>query len=114
MDKDKSRRIHSPLEGWIAKRDGVDGPRIDPKAFLSAPAAARLDMLKPLLEKGDDDKRDSGEILAFIASLERAFSSGAMTTKKRESLRALYRTRKFLDDKGALVKPLLEQLALLV
>jgi len=81
---------------------------VDPSAFLAAPAQKRLDMLKPLLEKDDDDKRDLGAILIFLSSLERKLE------KQPDGLRALYRARKYIGDKGALVKPLLEQVALLV
>ena len=80
---------------------------VDANIFLSATPAKRLDMLKPLLEKGDDDRRDIGGIIAFLASLERALA------KHPEGLAAIYRARKYMSDKGALVKPLLEQVALL-
>lgn len=80
----------------------------DAKAFLGSTPEKRLDMLKPLLEKGEDDKRDLGMILAFLSSLE------VRLEKSPEGLKAVYRTRKYITDKGALVKPLLEQVALLV
>ncbi|OGG80487.1 hypothetical protein A3A39_00185 [Candidatus Kaiserbacteria bacterium RIFCSPLOWO2_01_FULL_54_13] len=76
--------------------------------FLKSPPKGRLDMLKPLLEKGEDERRDLGAILAFLSALERHLE------KHPESLRALYRARKYIADRGALVKPLLEQVALLV
>src|SRR3989344_9651724 len=38
---------------------------VDAKAFLAAAPQKRLDMLKPLLEKDEDDKRDIGSILTF-------------------------------------------------
>lgn len=81
---------------------------IDTKKFLSASPQKRLDALKPLLEKGEDEKRDLGAILAFLSSLEEALTDNA------EGLRIIYRTRKYVTDKGALVKPLLEQIALLM
>ena len=81
---------------------------VDAKQFLAALPQERLELLKPLLEKGDDEKRDLGAILSFLASLERRFE------KNPDGLRALYRARKYLTDRGALVKPLLEQVALLV
>ncbi len=81
---------------------------IDTKAFLAAASQERLDMLKPLLEKDDDDKRDIGKIVAFLSALEQRLA------KKPEGLHAIYRARKYIGDKGALVKPLLEQVALLV
>ncbi len=78
------------------------------KDFLAAPPQKRLDMLKPLLEKGEDDKRDIGSIVSFLSALER------LLQKKPDGLHAIYRARKYIGDKGALVKPLLEQVALLV
>ncbi len=78
--------------------------------FLSASPEMRLDLLKPLLEKGDDDKRDLGAILSFLASLERIVGK----TGDSAALHAIYRARKYITDRGALVKPLLEQVALLV
>ena len=85
---------------------------IDTGAFLAATSQKRLDMLNPLLEKGDDDKRDLAAILTFLSSLER--SLGAHVSGSSEGARALYRARKYITDKGALVKPLLEHVALLV
>ncbi|OGG69085.1 hypothetical protein A3C20_00240 [Candidatus Kaiserbacteria bacterium RIFCSPHIGHO2_02_FULL_55_25] len=81
---------------------------VDAKSFLAAAPAKRLDMLKPLLEKNDDDRRDIGAVIAFLSSLERALAAHP------EGLRSVYRARKYMSDKGALVKPLLEQVALLV
>lgn len=81
---------------------------VDAGKFLTSPVDERLEMLKPLLEKGKDDKRDLGAILVFLSTLESALSS------KREGLHAVYRARKYIGDKGALVKPLLEQIASLV
>ena len=79
--------------------------------FLKAEPSRRLDLLKPLLEK-DDDRRDMGAILSFLASLEK--ECAARAPRDREGLRAVYRARRFITDKGALVKPLLEQVALLM
>jgi DNA polymerase III delta prime subunit len=81
---------------------------IDVGVFLGAGGEARLKMLAPLLEKGEDDKRDMASILTFLSSLERRLA------KRPEALEAIYRARKFSLDKGALLKPLLEQVALLV
>lgn len=81
---------------------------VDVRSFLAATPAKRLDLLKPLLEKGDDDRRDIAGIIAFLASLEHALAGSP------DGLCAVYRARKYLGDKGALVKPLLEQVALLV
>jgi DNA polymerase III delta prime subunit len=90
---------------------------VDAKKFLAAPVAKRLEMLKPLLEKDDDDKRDTGEIIRFLGSLERLLEKkpeGLARPATAEGVDAVYRARKYMGDKGALVKPLLEQVALLV
>jgi DNA polymerase III gamma/tau subunit len=92
----------------------ADKKHIDPldvKAFLAASTAKRLDLLKPLLEKGDDDKRDMGAILSLLSSLEKEVAKTKQPDPR--GLHAIYRARKYITDKGALVKPLLEQVALL-
>ncbi|RJQ35466.1 hypothetical protein C4568_00980 [Candidatus Parcubacteria bacterium] len=97
---------------------GVNAEASDVNAeqFLKAAPAKRLDMLKPLLEKGDDDKRDMGEILGFLGALEREVQKGmnGKEKEKGERLHAVYRARRYIGDRGALVKPLLEQVALLL
>lgn len=79
------------------------------KDFITATPQKRLDMLKPLLETDGDTPRDIGAILAFLGSLERACGA-----KNPSGLAAIYRARKYATDSGALHKPLLEQLALLI
>jgi DNA polymerase III delta prime subunit len=78
--------------------------------FLAAPPQKRLDLLKSLLEKDEDEKRDLGAILSFLSSLEYSLEK----SESKEGLHAIYRAHKYIADKGALVKPLLEQVALLV
>jgi DNA polymerase III delta prime subunit len=85
---------------------------VDPAAFLKAAPAERLDMLKPLYEKDEDEGRNIGPSVAFLAALEH--SLGEDPQKNREGLRSIYRARKFIGDKGSLVKALLEQMALLI
>lgn len=87
---------------------GVGRGLINAEQFLAATPQKRLDMLKPLLEKDVDDRRDLGAILGFLSSLERSLE------KRPGELHAVYRARKYVGDKGALIKPLLEQVALLV
>ena len=89
-------------------RLGAAGGEVDVRAFLSSTPQKRLDLIKPLLEKGEDDRRDFGAILSFLSSLERALS------RHPDGLKAVYRARMYVTDKGALVKPLLEQVALLI
>lgn len=80
--------------------------------FLKSTPAQRLEMLKPLLEKEEGEARDIGSIIMFLSSLERILEKGLPDTK--QGLEAVYRARSFIGDKGSLVKPLLEQVALLV
>ena len=93
--------------GGDARADAVDV-----SLFLAADSAKRIDMLKPLLDKDTDDRRDTSAILAFLASLERALAQ--RSPKDRTGIAAVYRARRFATDKGALIKPLLEQVALLM
>lgn len=97
----------------LALASSSDAPlSVDPRTFLKAAAQKRLDMLKPLLEKGDDDRRDFGQIFAFLAGLERELA--VAKAADREGIAAIYRARGYLSDRGALVKPLLEHVALIV
>lgn len=85
---------------------------IDVREFLQSAPQARMDMLKPLLEKDEDDRRDLSEPIAFLAALEHELSLNAV--QKAEALEAVYRARRYIGDKGSLVKALLEQVALLI
>lgn len=85
----------------------------DVKGFLAAPTARRLDMLKNILKKDDDDKYDTGAILGFLAALERYAQKIKDPVKMHETLEAIYRSRTYMTDRGALVKTLLESVALL-
>lgn len=85
---------------------------IDVQAFFKAGPEKRIEMLKPLLDKTDDDRRDVGSGIAFLAALERYLS--AQPAAHADGLKAVYRARKYWTDKGALGKALLEQVALLL
>jgi len=85
---------------------------VDVLSFLKARPVERLELLKPMFEKGDDDKRDFGAILSFLSALEREL--GSSQRSHESGLHAVYRARRYIGDRGALVKPLLEQVALLV
>jgi DNA polymerase III delta prime subunit len=85
---------------------------VDPRAFLKATPGERLEMLKPLLDKDEDDKRDVANSITFLAALEQELSLDP--TNKSEGLGAVYRARKYIGDKGSLTKALLEQVALLI
>lgn len=88
------------------------GALVDARKFLSSTPERRLDMLKVLLEKGDDEKRDIAAIVRFLSSLESLLAKD-VSPKTRSGIEALYRARTYVGDKGALVRPLLEQVALL-
>ena len=105
--------LRSRAQILTLKTSAVERPIVDVKIFLAAPPQERLDMLKPLLEKDEDDKRDAGAILTFLSSVERILED-SVQKRGGEGLTAVYRARKYMGDKGALVKPLLEQVALLV
>ncbi len=79
--------------------------------FLNAPRTKRIEMLKEILPK-DKEVRDTGAIIAFLSALERALGKGG-AKKTRDGLKAVYLARKYAADKGSLLKPLLEQVALL-
>ena len=87
---------------------------VDTSVFLASTPMKRIELLKPLLEKGDDDRRDIGSIIAFLAAIESSLEKGIKRPELRAGLDAIYRARKYITDKGALVKPLLEQVALIV
>ena len=86
-------------------------PYIDAARFLNAKPEARIEMLKPLLEKGEDDKRDLAATISFLAELERSLARKPV--ENAAGLKSIYRARKYITDRGALAKSLLEQVALL-
>lgn len=100
------------LELENTARDG----QVDATSFLAANASKRLDMLSVLLEKDDDDRRDLRPIFSFLALLEERLAKHreGLHAARGEGVEAVYRARKYIGDKGALVKPLLEQVALVV
>jgi len=93
---------------------GHDEGIVDSAEFLRAPVEKRLTLLKPLLDKDADDKRDISAVIIFLSSVERMLSKMEHNAGKVDGLGAVYRARRYLNDKGSLIKPLLEQVALLV
>ncbi|MDO8562122.1 MAG: hypothetical protein Q7S05_04865 [bacterium] len=91
----------------VEVREGI----VDAKEFLRAVPAKRIELLKQLLPK-EKETRDVGAIIAFLSALERELGA-AGAEKSKEGLEAVYRARKYVTDKGSLLKPLLEQVALL-
>lgn len=88
-------------------------PLVNVDDFLAAQPQKRLEILKPLYDHDEDEGRDMGGVLAFLQALENRFAAEKNTPERTEALHALYRTRKFVGDKGSLLKALLEQVALL-
>lgn len=85
---------------------------VDVESFLSSSSSERLLLLKPLYEH-EAGERDIAGILAFLHSLERVFSRKVRSAEAQQGIAAIYRARKFVTDKGSLLKPLLEQIALI-
>jgi hypothetical protein len=104
--------VRSRAQVIAIERGGTMAP-FDAAAFLAAQPARRLDMLKAILEKDSDDKYDTGAILAFLAALERHVARIKDKAAMRGTLDAIYRARGYCTDRGALVKTLLESIALL-
>jgi hypothetical protein len=90
--------------------ESVEG-NIAADEFLASETPERILMLKLLLPK-EKEERDVGPIIVFLSSLERALGQVSVE-KSKQGLRAIYRARKYIADKGSLLKPLLEQVALL-
>lgn len=87
---------------------------VDVNEFLAATREERLDMMKPLYTHDEDDERDVRASVLFLEELERVLGSRVGGDEgARGGLRAVYRARKYMMDKGALLKALLEQVALL-
>lgn len=99
----------------LALDSGKDEGPIEVKKFLAAAPEKRLDILKPLYaRKDDDEERDVRGAVTFLSALERVLSKNPKGEEERQGIHAIYRARKHLMDKGSLLKPLLEQVALLV
>ena len=79
---------------------------VDIETFLKTNVAKRLDILKPLLVREEDDVRDISGAIAFLSGMERALAR--RVGDSREGLEAVYRARKYIGDKGSLLKSLLE------
>lgn len=82
--------------------------------FLTADKRERLELVKKLLPKKKTDERDLRGILIFLAELEHEIAALPEPEQRAQGLRALYRTRRYITDRGASHKILLEQVALLV
>ncbi len=91
----------------ILSREAVNTSLISIPDFLKASSDKRITMLEVFTKKKDGEERDMAGITAFLDALERALTS------EHDGLHAVYRAKRYMNDKGALIKPLLEQVALL-
>ena len=103
--------LRSRTQILVLEQDSVETDGV--KKFLAATPEKRLDMMKELASHDENDERDLRGALAFLQSLEEHLAPKKEQSGAREAIRSVYRARKYLGDKGALVKPLLEQVALL-
>ncbi len=86
----------------------------DVDTFLAALPEKRIEMMKSLYAKSDDDERDISRAVTFLEELERALAPRAVKDPSvRVGIRAVYRAREYITDKGSLLKTLVEQVALL-
>lgn len=83
------------------------------KEFLAAAPEKRLDMMKPLYSHDEDDERDVRGAVSFLSALESELGKRVGDASTQKGLEAVYRARKYMMDKGSLLKALLEQVALL-
>lgn len=83
------------------------------KRFLSLSTDARMEFIKQLVGK-DADERSMADIHGFLTDLELLMVEKSPRLEVREGLLSVYRAKKYIADKGSLVKTLLEQVALLV
>lgn len=86
---------------------------VDAKEFLALSPQKRLDLIKPLYVKEEDEERDIRGAVALLSDLERLLSKKVNDEDVRQGIHAIYLARKHLMDKGSLLRPLLEQVALL-
>ena len=105
--------LRSRLQPLVLEETSAASSPVDAKEFLAAPAAKRLEMLKPLYEHDEDEGRDMASVIAFLQAVEMRFASAKRAPETVDGIRAIYRARKYAGDKGSLLKSLLEQVALL-
>ena len=101
-------RRMSNVSNVVAQHSASGGREISVPDFLKAPISKRISMLEVYTKKKDDEERDLTGVITFLDALECALSA------KKEGLRAVYSAKRFITDKGASIKHLLEHVALLV
>ncbi len=102
---------------WLDIKNTTDNSPIDAAQFLAANAAQRLLMLKVIL---DAEERDVAGAIAFLSDCEHSMAAclprraGEARSPLIEGIHAIYRARRYIADKGALMKALLEQMAFII
>jgi len=105
----RSRTQSISISGFTKSRQVI----VDVEKFLKAKPAERITMLEPFTKKKEDEERDMQGIITLLDALERELGDAGLT-KSHVGLRAVYLAKRYITDKGALVKPLLEHVALSV
>ncbi|MBP9669453.1 MAG: hypothetical protein KBE09_04150, partial [Candidatus Pacebacteria bacterium] len=98
----------------VVDASGSGLPR-EVREFVGASVQARLEIIKELLAtKDDDDVRTLMAITTLLHGVEQAIAPGLAQAPMRDGLRSLYAAKRALTTPGAALKPLLEQLAILL
>ena len=85
------------------------------KQFAGASVEMRLDTIKEMLAtKEDDEVRTLMSITTLLNGVERMIATQLAQPSMRHGLRALYAAKRALTTPGAALKPMLEQLAILL
>lgn len=101
--------LRSRLQVIAADNVRAEEGMISVAEFLAATPAERIKLVEPLLKE-----RKAGDVIAFLGGIERALAPKITDPQIQEGLKAVYRARKYGGDKGALLKALVEHVALLV
>ncbi len=87
----------------------------DAKQFAGASVEMRLETIKEMLAtKEDDDVRTLMNITTLLNGVEQVIASQLTEPSMRHGLRSLYAAKRALTTPGAALKPMLEQLAILL
>ncbi len=85
------------------------------KQFAGASVEMRLDTIKEMLAtKEDDEVRTLMSITTLLNGVERMIATQLAQPSMRHGLRSLYAAKRALTTPGAALKPMLEQLAILL
>lgn len=100
----RSRLAHVQVS---TQTTGSNETGIDAESFLVASPATRLSMIAPIIEE-----RNRAAIAELLAALEARFGANSRSPEARRGLSAIYTARRYLNDRGASLKMLLEHVSL--